>query len=60
MIPVLAWPHSVNIKDIKITFSQNVLFVGRFYVENSQSQKKNFFQQSHMIIETETNIMFLL
>ncbi len=34
------WPYSVNIEDIKVIFSQNVLYEEWFYVENSNLQKK--------------------
>ncbi len=43
----------VNIKDIKVTFSQNVLYqIMIFFVENSKSQKNDF---SWVFTERVTN-----
>ncbi len=50
----LTWPYSVNIKDIKVTFSQNVPWHMKedFFVENSKLQKNDF---SWVLIERVTH-----
>ncbi len=52
----LTWPYSVNIKDIKVKFSQNVLYHMKddfFFVENSKSQNNDFswvFREGHKLL----------